>query len=465
MAPQFIDVLDQSRPPSKTILLLAWPTVMEQLLQTMVGYVDTAMVGSLGAWATAAVAINASLTWLINGLMNAATLGFSIQVARHVGNGDLELSRRIVRQAMLVLAAGGLGLTLFMQLLAGSLPVLLGAAPDVAPHAINYLRIISSVHLFSFSLVMCGGFLRCAGDTRTPLQINIMANLANVCGNFFLIFPSRTIHIWGKDFYIWGAGLGVEGAAAATAFSILLAGTLLFLVLFRKNGVLGLRIRGDYRKDNAILKTAFDLGLPAALERVSNSSGQLVLTRLVAGLGTVPLAAYYLCNTLESISYLPGFGFAIAATTLVGQSLGAGEKELAKTYGKHCITYCTIMMGIAGCGLYVFARPLIGLFTPDIQVIALGIVGLRIMAFAQPFSGLGIVISGILRAGGDTKNPFLIMLSGMWLVRMCLVILLSYPLGLGIYGAWIAMIMDLIYRGVISYRLYRKGKWLYLWNS
>lgn len=464
MASQSIDILDQSRPPAKTIWLLAWPTVMEQLLQTMTGYVDTAMVGSLGAGATAAVAINTSLTWLINGLMNAATLGFSIQVARHVGNGNLELSRRIVRQGMLVLLAGGLGLTLIFQLLAGRLPVLLGAEPEVVPHAINYLRILSSVHLFNLSMVMCGGFLRSAGDTRTPLQINILANLANVCGNYFLIFSPRNVRILGKEFYVWGAGLGVEGAAAATAFSIFLAGCLLFWVLFQKNGVLGLSIRGDYRKDSAILKTAFDLGLPVALERVSNSSGQLVLTRLVAGLGTVPLATYYLCNTLESISYLPGFGFAIAATTLVGQSLGAGEKELAKTYGQKCITYCTIMMAIAGFSLFLFAKPLISLFTPDVQVIALGIIGLRIMAFAQPFSGLGIVISGILRAGGDTKSPFLIMLSGMWLVRMTLVIILSYPLGLGIYGAWIAMIADIIYRGLISYRLYRKEQWLYLWN-
>lgn len=469
MAKFTVDLLDQSCSPSKTILLLAWPAILEQLLQTMVSYVDTAMVGSMGADATAAVAMTTSLSWLVNGLMNAAALGFSVQISRNIGSGGIKQAERIVRQAMLALFAGGLFFTVLMELLAGPMPLILGAEPWIAPHSTNYLRIVSSVQLFNTSMVFCGGILRGAGDTKTPMQVNLLANLTNIIGNFFLIFPSRDMRIFGRTFQVWGAGWGVEGAAAATAFSGVLSGILLFMAIFSPRFTLELQIKPTlsqiFKPDKTILKTALAVGSPAALERIVMSSGQLVLTRLVTGLGVVPFAAYFLCNQAESISYLPGFGIAIAATTLIGQSLGAGNKELAKKYGGLCLRFASLLMGGAGLLMFLFSKPLISIFTPDAEVIALGMIGLKIMAFSEPFFGLSVAASGIFRGAGDARSAFFITLLGMWGVRMLLLYILCYPAGYGIFGAWYAMVADMLARGVLSYLVFRKNRWQHLWES
>ena len=173
------------------------------------------------------------------------------------------------------------------------------------------------------------------------------------------------------------------------------------------------------------------MGSPAALERVVMSSGQILLTRLITGLGVVPYAAYFLCNQAESISYLPGFGISIAATTLIGQSLGAGNKELARRYGSRCLVFAAGLMGAAGVLLFLFSRSLISIFTPDMEVIALGAIGLRIMAFSEPFFGLATAASGIFRGAGDARSAFLITFLGMWGVRLVLLYILCYPLGPG----------------------------------
>lgn len=469
MANRTVDLLDQSRSPSRTIVLLAMPAIIEQLLQTMVNYVDTAMVGSMGKEATAAVAVTTSLNWLVNGLMNAAGLGFSVQVARCVGSDSMRQARRVVKQAIMVMLVGGVFFTLLMQLLAGPAPALLGAASHIAPHSTNYLRIISSVYIFNMSLVICGGILRGAGDTKTPMLINILANLANIAGNFFLIFPTRNIEVFGRTIRVWGAGWGVEGAAAATAFAGILSGLLLLAALFSKKSILEMRVKSTFHKlftpDWTILKTALSVGSPAALERVIMSSGQLALTRLINGLGVVPYAAYFLCNQAESISYLPGFGISIAATTLVGQALGAGEKELARKYGSLCLRFSALMMGGAGVLLFFFSKPLISIFTPDLEVIALGMIGLKIMAFSEPFFGLATAASGIFRGAGDARAAFYITFIGMWGVRMILLYALCYPVGLGVFGAWYAMVADMVVRGALSYYLFRKNRWQHLWET
>lgn len=468
MTKPMIDVLDESRSPSKTILILAWPAIIEQLLQTLVGYVDTAMVGSMGADATAAVAMTTSLTWLVNGLMNAAALGFSVQVARSIGSHSMRQARRIVKQALLVTLFGGLLFTVLVQLLAWPMPRLLGAEPWIAPHSTNYLRIISAAYLFNMMLVFCGSVIRGAGDTKSPMLINLFANVANIIGNFLLIFPSRDIQLFGRTWHVWGAGWGVEGAAVSTAFSAVLSGIFLFCLLFSKSSVLEMRLKSTFtdffKVDVTILRTAVSVGSPAALERVVMSSGQILLTRLITGLGVVPYAAYFLCNQAESISYLPGFGISIAATTLIGQSLGAGNKELARRYGSRCLVFAAGLMGAAGVLLFLFSRSLISIFTPDMEVIALGAIGLRIMAFSEPFFGLATAASGIFRGAGDARSAFLITFLGMWGVRLVLLYILCYPLGLGIFGAWYAMVADMVVRGALSYWIFRKNRWQHLWE-
>lgn len=460
MAYKPVNVLDPNVTASKTILLLAWPTIAEQILQIMVSYVDTAMVGSLGAQATASIAINSSFIHLINGVMNAAALGFGVQMARLIGEGRPEKARQVIRQGLLVMLMAGLGLTLAIQLAADRVPAWLGGAPAILAHAAAYLRIVMSASLMSMSVIFCGTMLRFAGDTKTPLLYNILTNLLNVAGNFFLIFHPRTVHIMGHSFHVWGAGMGVEGAALATAAATAFSGLMLLRALFSNAFPLKVSLKGECSLDRDILNYAWHLGAPAAYERLILSSGQILMTRLVAGLGTASLAAYHLANTAESISYMPGYGLAVAATTLVAQSLGAEKPLLAWQYAKRCTQYGVGSMAFAGLMMFLFSRQLMMIFTPDPQVIALGAIGLKIMAFSEPFFALAIVISGVLRGAGDTKRPFYYTSIGMWGVRVGTVILLCYVLEIGVYGAWVGMILDLMVRGILSLRRFLGGQWM-----
>jgi len=465
MAYKPVNVLDPNVTASKTILLLAWPTIAEQILQIMVSYVDTAMVGSLGANATASIAINSSFIHLINGIMNAAALGFGVQMARLMGEGRPERARQVIRQGLLVMLMTGLGLTLAIQLAADRVPAWLGGSPAILAHAAAYLRIVMSASLMSMSVIFCGTMLRFAGDTKTPLLYNILTNLLNVAGNFFLIFQPRTIQVMGHTFHVWGAGMGVEGAALATAAASAFSGLMLLRALFSNSFPLKVSLKGECTLDRDILHYAWHLGAPAAYERLILSSGQILMTRLVAGLGTASLAAYHLANTAESISYMPGYGLAVAATTLVAQSLGADKPLLAWQYAKRSTQYGVVSMAFAGLMMFLFSRQLMMLFTPDPQVIALGAVGLKIMAFSEPFFALAIVISGVLRGAGDTKRPFYYTSIGMWGVRVGTVILLCYVLEIGVYGAWVGMILDLMVRGILSLRRILGGQWMELQNK
>lgn len=460
-----LNLLDTSLSPQKIIWFLAWPTIVEQLLQSMVQYIDSAMVGSLGATATAAVAATTSTIWLVNGIMNAVAIGFSVQVARSIGAGDHEAARKTIKQAVMSVAIFGIIITGIMQLISSSLPRWIGVETDVLPDAIAYIRIVSSVYLLNMSMVVCSGVIRGSGDTRTPLVFNIMTNIINIVGNYLLIFPTRMITIGTHSFMMPGAGLGVSGAAISTACSIAFSGICLVLVLFIKKGPTKISWSSPWKFDKTTMKYVLILGLPYALERITLSLGQIALTKFVTGLGTAALAAHFLAINAESITYLPGSGFATAATTLVAQSLGAKNPTLAKRYGKLCIIYGTVLMSFAGLLLFLFARPLMSLFTPDAQVVEMGATVLRVVAISEPFFGVMLLISGVLRGAGDTKAPFFISLIGMWLIRIPLAWVIVKFTSWGLAGVWGAMVIDLVVRGIMSLVRYRKGTWIKAWTE
>lgn len=460
-----LDLLDKSIPPRKIILFLAWPTIVEQILQTLVQYVDTAMVGSLGATATAAVAVGTSSIWLINGVMNAVAIGFAVQIARYIGAGELDRVKRIMTQAVLAIAVGGLFFTGLMELIAPHLPHWLGAETAVVPLATSYLRWFGSAYLFNMAMVVCSNVLRCSGNTKTPLFFNAITNVLNVVGNFLLIFPTREITVFGSTFTMWGAGLGVSGAAISTAASFAFSGLALLGAVYFRESPIRIPIRSSYRPDKHVLREVARLGTPNALERMTLSFGQIAMTALVTGIGTTALAAHHLAITAESISYLPCFGFSAAATTLVAQALGAGETELATRYGRLCTIYGTVLMTVAGALMFIFARGLMSIFTGEAAVLDLGAGVLRIEALAEPFFALSMVIPGVLRGAGDTKWPFYISVIGMWGVRLISAYILAYPLGLGLTGAWIGMVLDLVVRGILSVIRFAAGKWKNAWTS
>ncbi|MEG0766387.1 MAG: MATE family efflux transporter [Clostridia bacterium] len=442
------------------VINLAFPTIVENLMATLVQFVDTAMVGGLGAAATAAVAVNSSPMWLLNGLVMSVGVGGTALVARMIGAGQRQEAEKACQQVLIGGLAMGVLLTLLAVFGAQWLPRLMRADPALHADAAAYFRIIGFAFIPHFTGMVLSAVLRGAGDTRTPMLIGVLANGLNVIGNFLLIFPSRLIQVASFSVPIWGAGWGVRGAAVSTAASTALAGLLVMLAM-RRSSRLRLTLRG-LRPDGALIGRIMRVGLPAAMERVSINLGQIVFTGMVASLGTVSLAAHHLALTVESLSYMPGYGFAAAATTLVGQSLGANAPEDAKRYGALSIRLSLLLMIVLGVALLVFARGFMRVFTPDPAVQAVGADLVRICAMEQPFMALAIVCSGALRGAGDTRAPFGISLISMWGVRLLAAWLLMFVLGMGVRGAWLAMVADLVVRGLLTWRRFERGRWMHM---
>ncbi len=461
-----INLVDASRSPGKTIWMLAWPVILDQSFQTMVQYVDSAMVGSLGAVATAAVAANSATIWLVNGMMYAFGVAFSVLAARQIGAGDTEGVHHTVRQALLAVLGFSVVVTAIMRGIAFDLPVWIGVEEQVVPVAGTYMSYIALAYPFRILFSYLSNLLRSSGDTRSPLLSNIITNIVNITGNIFLIFPTRIVHLFGAEFTMYGADLGVAGAAIATAGATVLSALILFGVLIFKESPLRTPFRGvSWRVDWIVMRQVFKLGTPLALERAVLSLGQIALTILVTRIGTVALAAHHLAITAESITYMPVSGFSIAATTLVAQSLGARKKELSLDFAKRSLRWGIMLMSATGLLMFIFAKELMGFFTPDQAVIVLGARVLRIEAFAQPFFAMSIVISGILRGAGDTKWPFINSLIGMWIVRILPATILILVFDFGLEAAWSCMVADLVVRGLLNYRRYRKGTWIDTWEK
>ena len=421
-----------------SVLFLAWPAIIEQIMLTLVQYVDTAMVGSLGSNATAAVGVTSSTTWLFSGFFNAAAIGFSVQVAQHLGAGRQEDAKRVTWQSLRFVGIFGVLMGAIAFVLSFFLPAMLGADPSIRGDASLYFRIMACAMPFTLCSNMFSAIIRCSGDTRTPMVLNLMINVFNVILNTLFIYAPRTVDLFGSQVYVWGFGWGVGGAAFASGLSTAIVACLFLMVVFRKKSPVQINLKQRYRFDRQCLLAAWKLGLPAALERSIISLAQIVITALITGIGTV----------------------AVAGTTLVGQAIGAGRKDLAQRFARTVSWMGIVIMTFGGSILFFFAPQLIQIFSTDPEVIDLGSQVLRIVAFAEPLFGASIVASGALRGAGDSKGPFLINLATMWGVRITLSLALVGSLGL--IGVWLAMAAELCARGLIfMVRLYR-GKWLHI---
>ena len=441
------------------VLRLSFPAIFENLMATLMQLCNMAMVGSLGPLATATVAVNASPTWVLNSLVMAVGVGATALTARFTGAKDSEKAESALGQTFLLGLVMGALLTFLSLFLAPMLPKWLHADPALYKDATDYMRILCLGFLPYYMGLSLAAALRGAGDMRTPMAASGAASLLNILGGFLLVFPSRNISFLGASIPMWGAGLGVRGAAVSTAVTTALSGVWLLLHVLNKSSRLRLRISG-LRPDFSLIGRLLKIGIPSALERLSISLGQVAYIGMVASLGTAQLAAHHLVVTIESLSYMPGYGFGAAAATLVGQAIGAGEPENARRQAKLCIRLCLITMTITGVLLYIPAHWWMHLFTTDAAVLMIGASILRICALEQPATALHIVSSGALRGAGDTRVPFVIALISMWGVRLTLAWLFLNPLHMGIQGAWWAMVADLWFRGLVTYFRLRKGKWL-----
>lgn len=427
----------------KLVATLSLPAIMAQLTSIMMQYIDASMVGRLGADAAASIGLVATTTWLFGSLSTSVSTGFSIQVAQYVGAKEYEKARRVLHNSYpavlllaAVLAAIGIGIS-------GALPGWLGGTAEIQRNATWYFRIYS-VTLFAMALnSLAGSMLQCSGNMKIPGLLDSLMCVLDVVLNFLFIYVLK---------------LGVVGAALGTALAVTVVTGLMLFFLWRRTPVLQRQREEHYAYSGAYVKRAIRLSLPIAFEHLVVCGAMVAATRIVAPIGIIAIAANSFAVTAESLCYMPGYGIADAATTLVGQSVGAGRKELAWSFGR--ITVCSgmLLMAVMGGLMYFLAPVLMSLLTENTAVCELGVRVLRIEAFAEPLYGASIVCTGVMRGAGDTLVPSVMNFVSLWCVRLPLSYLLAERMGLE--GIWLAMCAELCFRGtVFLVRLVRR-RWL-----
>ena len=440
------------------VVRLSIPIILAEISSTVMSYVDSAMVGSLGAAATASVGLVASSTWLFSGMGMCMVTGFSIQIAQLIGAGRLRQVQSVMRQAMMVSVGVGLFFAAIAAAVSGKLPIWLGGAPEVCAGSSRYFFIYGCGLPVVLLRQAGGSMLQCSGDMKTPSALNILMCCMNVVFNAFFIFPTRVVTLLGMDLTIFGVGMGVAGAALGTVMSETVTTILMMYFVCLRSPVLKLVKGVPWRLEQNCMMTTVRLAIPIALERVTTSLAQIAGTKIVSPLGTTAVAANSLAVTAEGFCYMPGYGMAAAATTLVGQSMGAERRDQARRFAWLSVALGVGVMTCTGILMYIAAPWIFSMLTPDAGVRTLGAQVLRIEAFAEPLFAASIVAAGALRGAGDTLVPSVMELGSMWGVRITLAMLLVGPFGL--HGVWVAMCTELCVRGLLFLvRMYR-GKWL-----
>ncbi len=434
------------------VVLLSLPTILAQLSSIVMQYIDAAMVGRLGAQGSAAIGLVSSSTWLMGSLCSAATVGFSIQVAQAVGASQYKHARSIIMQGLVCTFAFSLLWGFAGALISGRLPIWLGGSSAITGDASRYFLIYALSIPFVQMTNLCSSMLQSSGNMRAPSVVNIAMCFIDVIANSLLIFPSGTVFSW-----LPGAGLGVAGAALGTACAeIIGAITLLTFMLFRSS-ILGHVKFSVFTFEGSTIRRAVKLSIPVAFENMITMGAQVASTKIVAPLGAISIAANSFAITAESLCYMPGYGIGSAATTIVGQSIGAKRTDLIKRLAWLSVALGIGVMTIGGILMFIFAPVMMQLLTPDTRISSLGAFVLRIEAFAEPLYAASIVCSGALRGAGDTLIPSIMNCVSIWLVRIPIAIIAVHYIGLK--GFWIAMAAELCVRGIIFLIRLARGKW------
>lgn len=425
----------------KTVWKLSIPAILAQLPSIIMQYIDAVMVGGLGADASASIGIVSTSTWLLGGLCITAASGFSVQVAQQIGAGDNKTARLILKHGLLITICFSIFLMIFGISVSTSLPRWLGASNDIYKNAFLYFLVyVCSLPAQQLN-VLSSSMLQCSGNMKVPSILNAIMCVLDVLFNLILI-----------RFY------GVLGAAIGTALSQIIIGSWMFWFVCVHSKVLKINIFEKISIDKSIVKNAICIAFPMALEHTAVCGAMVCATRIIAPLGTIAIAANSFAVTAESLCYMPGYGIATAATTLIGQSIGANEKELAKSYSNIAILFGALLMTGIGLLMYFVCPFLFQMLTYDLRVQKLATEVLRIEVFAEPLYAVSIVASGALRGAGDTFIPSIMNLVSMWGVRLTLSLILVK--GWGLHGVWFAMVIELCIRGLLLLYRQQKGNWL-----
>lgn len=425
------------------IIQLSIPSILAQLSTIVMFFIDASMVAHLGARASASIGLVESTSWLFGGLASACSMGFSVQVAHAIGANDFERARHILRQAISCCLLFSMTLMLCGVAIHQQLPYWLGGSVDIASDASLYFLIFScAAPLFQFEMLF-GSMLKCSGNMKVPSMLNILMCVLDVVFNYVFIFILHR---------------GVVGAAMGTACAYLVTMALMSYFLLCRSDMLHLKGRpGSFRPTSSTVRSAFGIGAPMGLQHLLMGGAQVVSTMIVAPLGTIAIAAHSLAITAESLCYMPGYGFAEAATTLVGQGIGAGQRLLTRSFAHLSVGMGMGVMTLMGIMMYLFAPELMMLMTPVEAIQQIGAECLRIEAFAEPLFAAAIVCNGVFIGAGDTLRPAIMSLASMWGVRLTLAALLAATYGLP--GVWTAMAIELTFRGTIFLMRLWHGGW------
>ena len=438
----------------RLIAQLSVPAILAQLSHIVMQYIDASMVGRLGASASASIGLMASSTWLLSGMCQAAVTGFTVQVAQRIGAGAMREARMVMKQAFVFAISFAALLAGAGACLSGGLPAWLGGETAICKDAAYYFLIYALSLPFVQLNNLSGGLLQASGNMRVPSVLQVLMCLLDVIFNMLLIFEETTI----CGLRIPGAGLGVLGAALGTALAQVVTSLVMLWFLLARSPMLRIRRGEKLPFERRYLVRWLQIGVPIGVERVIMSGAQVMVTRIVAPLGMVAIAANSFGVTAESLCYMPGYGISAAATTLIGQSIGAGRKDLARRLGVLTTALGMIVMTVCGMAMYAFAPVMIGIMSPDPAVVALGARVLRIEAFAEPMFAASIVAAGVFRGAGDTLLPSVFNFLSMWGVRLPIAALLAPRMGL--VGVWIAMFCDLTVGGILFLIRLRGKRWL-----
>lgn len=451
-----------TRPPVfeqiKLVFFMSVPAIMAQIASVCMQYIDASMVGQLGADDSASIGLVSSSIWLLCSIGMAVNVGFTVLMAQKIGARKYVSARNLLKLAFLVCLAASLLLACAGILVSDILPVWLGGNSEINRGASEYFLIFTSALPVLILNALSSGMLQSSGNMKLPSLLNMLMCLLDVVFNYLLIFPSREISFGGFSLVIPGCDLGIRGAALGTvAAETVTFALMLFFLLFR-TPQLQLHREEKFIFSSRLVRRAFLISLPVGFDHLAMCLAMVVSMMIVAPLGTVPIATHSFAITAESFCYMAGYGIAAAATTMVGQSIGARRSDLAVSFAWLVTGLGVSIMTAAGILMFIFAPLMMGLLSPVAEIRNLGAEVLRIEAFAEPLFGASIVAAGALRGAGDTFFPSLINFISMWFVRIPFSLLLaSYY---GFYGIWVAMCIELCIRGLLFLYRLKRGKWL-----
>ena len=426
------------------IVELSIPSMLAQITTVMMFFIDAAMVGHLGAAAAASIGLVETTTWLMGSILSAVSLGFSVQVAHFIGANDFTRARQVFRHALVCGVAFSVLMALVGASIHQSLPYWLGGKDDIAPMSSGYFLIFSLTLPAVLLFHLMSAMLKSAGEMRVPSLLSIMMCGLDVAFNYLFIYVLK---------------LGVVGAALGTMSAYFFTVIPMAWQAICKNKIIALRLdRTPFVWMGSYVRNAVKISFPVAVQNILMGSAQVVSTLIVAPLGNVAIAANSFAITAESLCYMPGYGVGDAATTLVGQTYGAGRSDLCKNFAHLTIGVGMLVMAFMGVVMFVFAPEMIGFLSPVEEIRLLGAMVLRIEAFAEPFFAAAIVSYAVCVASGDTLKPAAMSLFSMWCVRLTLAYVLAQSYGLR--GVWVAMATELTFRGTIFLLRIRRGSWL-----